>query len=318
MARNFGRTCALTLTGSNQQVVKGGGPTDLRVRFNIISHTLQAPNLAEIIVTNPSSETVALVQQEFSKLSLSAGYEDNSGIIFSGSVTQTQYGQKESGFTDTLLRIWASDSDLGYNNAVVNTTLAAGATPQDVVNICLQALAKYGITMGQVTGVDLSTPKFPRPYVLAGMARDYLREVATSKQATFHIYNSQLNIIGKDAAKSDPPIVLSADTGMIGQPIQTVAGIIVQCLINSAIQVGGNVKIDPSSIVKTQFSNTTLQTSDLDQQKLLAKQGVTSGTYKVLHIETEGDTRGQPWYHILTCIGTGGSLNSIQAGLGYS
>ena len=57
---------------------------------------------------------------------------------------------------------------------------------------------------------------------------------------------------------------------------------------------------------------------------LLENQGVADGVYRVLQIRTEGDTRGNPWFMDLTCIGaTTGTLNNQQQdyfdpGLGLS
>ena len=322
MSRNWLRQAYVELSGSKtgggSKVVSGGRQNDLRIRFQVISKTVQTLGSAEIIITNPSKNTVSRIQQEFTKISLYAGYEDpGAALIFSGSITETQWGEKEGG-TDRLLRIWSADGDTGYNQARVSKTLSNGATPQTVVDTCLESLKPFGIEMGQVLGVDLSQPKFPRGYVVAGMARDFLREVATSKKATFNLNGGKLNIVGRNASVQDSGVTLNAATGMIGQPIQTPQGIIVQSLINPAIVVDTNVKIASSSIIKPNVQDSSLRNEDAQLATNLSGQGETDGTYRVLHIETEGDTRGPPWTMTLTCIGAyTGAPNVIQAGLGY-
>lgn len=323
MSENWLRQCYVSLSGSktggSDKVVSGGGPNDLRVRFQVISSTLQSLGSAEIIITNPSPNTVARVQQEFTQIALYAGYQDpGAALIFSGSITETQWGEKEGG-TDKLLRIWAADGDKGYNQARVSKTLAAGSTPQTIVDASLEALKPFGVTMGQVVGVDLSSPQFPRGYILAGMARDYLREVATTKKATFNLNGGKLNIVGRTAQGQSSGVTLNAQTGMIGQPIQTPQGIIVQCLINPAIMVDSTVAIKSSSIIAPNVKDASLRNEDADLQTNLANQGATDGTYRVLHVEAEGDTRGPPWTMTLTCLGSvTGAPNIIQAGLGYA
>ena len=320
MSQNWLRTCTLSASGSSGSggSVTGGGPTDLRVRFNIESHTLQAPDQACFIITNPGQQTVAAFQQEFATVMFTAGYEDNpDGLIFKGSIIQSQYGEIEN-LTDRLLRVWCANSDLAYNQAHVNSTLAAGSTPQNIVDTCLQSLGQFGVTLGQIVGVDLSQPTFPRAYPLSGMARDFLREVALSKNATFSINNDLLNMFGKNAASSSTGIQVNANTGMVGTAISTIEGVKVKMLINSAVQVNSNIQLDPSTLISPVFSGTVpLQTNAQDQIKEFSNQINASGQYRVLHILHEGDTRGGEWFQTLTCIGAGQQLNNTQVGLGY-
>ena len=50
----------------------------------------------------------------------------------------------------------------------------------------------------------------------------------------------------------------------------------------------------------------------------LANQLNANGEYRVLHILTTGDTRGNDWTMKLTTLGVGQGVNTTQAGLGYS
>lgn len=319
MSRNWLRTCQITVNG---ETIDFSAPNALRVQFQTISHTQQALSSAQIVITNPARSTVAKFQKESSKVSLLCGYEGGSpGLIFSGDITRYQFGEKVNGYTDELLRIWARDGDGAYNQAKVNQSLAAGHTPQDIVNVSLKAMQPFGITMGQIVGVDLSQPKFPRGAAYVGLARDYLREIATNFGATWNINGGKLNFIAKGAPTPGGPVVLNAKTGMIGQPIVTVQGILVSCFINSAINVDTMIKIDTKSLVNTTVTNAGVdQTfSDADMQSQLASIGASDGQYRVLHVETNGDTRGNSWTMDLTCIGAfTGALNSNQVGLGYS
>lgn len=321
MGQNFLRSCSLSLSGASggATIVNGGGETDLRVAFQVESHTLQSPDLAQFVIFNASQSTAAKVQKEFTEVSFSAGYASNVGQIFKGSIVETQYGEKVEGFTTTLLRIWWANSDLAYNQARVNQTLAAGHTPQDIVDTCLKAMQPYGVTMGQVLGVDLSQPRFPRGATLVGMARDYLREIAMTKGATYTLSNSQLSIIAKDATISsgNGPTVLSAQTGMLEQPIQRPEGVIVKCLINPAITVNSLVQIK-SNIISPSINGSPVLPDLTTQKGLLDNQLSSDGVYRVLHVQIDGDTRGPDWTMTLTTIGNGQKTNTVQAGLGYS
>ena len=179
----------------------------------------------------------------------------------------------------------------------------------------------FGVSMGIVAGVDLSQPRFPRGYVMAGMARDYLREVATSKQATFDLTGSKLNIVARGARTPGGAITLTPTNGLIGWPTVRPDGIIASCLIDPRIQVHSMVQLDASSIAGTKVTNASVNDADSQLATTLKGLGAADGTYRVLHIRTEGDTRGgpgSPWTMELTCLGAfTGTGNSVQAGLGY-
>ena len=307
-------------TGSG---VAGGKTLDLsqlRCRFECVSRTTQELAAANIIVSNVGRSTYSQFGQEYTKITLSCGYEGGpTGIIFSGTITQVEYGEHENN-TDTLLRIWARDGDQASNQGVINTTLAKGSTPKDIVDRCLQAFAPFGVTMGQVVGVDLTAQKFSRAYPLAGLAREYMREVATSLGATWNINGGKLNLIAKGVQTPGSPIVLNANTGLVGWPIQTVQGIMVRSLINPAITVDCNIQLDAKSIAQTTVVNANVSQSGDDAilKQNLEALGVNDGVYRVLYIKTTGDSRGRDWYMDLTCIGsfTGvGNINQVNAGL---
>ena len=321
MSQQFLRTATLSL-GSGAATINAGGPNDLRLQFAVESHTSQSPSKAQIVLTNASASTAAKFIKEFTALSLSAGYEGNSGPIFSGTIVETQYGERINDFTDTLLRIWCSGADFAYNQSRVSTTLAAGSTPQDMVNTCLQSMAQYGVTMGQVAGIDLSGPTFPRGVTMMGMTRDFLREIALSKGATWTINNGKLDFIGKNATPQSSGIVISAATGMLGQCILRQTGVIVRVRINPALQINTVVTLN-AEIVSTTIQNTEFAAfggpTPADQMNLL-NQTNSSNKYRVLAMKTTGDSRGGPWETELTLLGVGQQPNQAQlsAGLGSS
>ncbi len=253
VSRNWLRECHL-IVGDNSG--KGLDLGNLRVRFETISHTNQELASAQIVVTNPSRNTAAKVQSEFTKVVLKCGYQGgNVGPIFSGTIVETQWGEKENNYTDELLRIWARDGDAGYNQAQTlqlwprARPLRTSSTPRS--RPCSPSASRWAKSIG----IDLSQPKFPRGYVLTGMVRDFLREVATSKGATWNLNGGKLNMIAKGADVGGGTVVLNANTGMIGQPIERPQGIIVNCLINPAIAVDSRVQIDQRSIVQPKIQN---------------------------------------------------------------
>ena len=99
---------------------RGAGPVELSFSFEIKRNDASSPNTATIKVMNASAETASMVQKEFTRVVLQAGYEGNYGVIFHGNLVRAKWGK--SGGVDTVLNLTAADGDQAYNFAVVNTT----------------------------------------------------------------------------------------------------------------------------------------------------------------------------------------------------
>ena len=267
MAANFLRTCTLSLIGGSSRVIKGGGLTDLDIVFDIKATTLQAPNAASFRVFNPSQDTIAAFKnKEFKTVQFSAGYEDHSGIIYYGDIMQSRAGRDN--IVDGYLDIFCADAGNGYQQARVSKTLAAGYTPRDRLQVALDALAPFGITLRTVN-VDLSQPKYPRGAAIAGMARDVIRSVALSAGAVWSIQDGKhLDIIDHTKPTPGPTKwVLNSGSGMVGMPEQTENGILVRSLLNPAWGVNDLVQVDQEAINTAERDNNYLYGSaDIGQR----------------------------------------------------
>jgi len=305
LAQQWIRKIALTVGGGALDL------SDLRIRFYAKHKTTQSPYTAEITVTNPSSSTAQrLLAKEFTTVELSAGYEEgNFGPIFKGEIKQCIKGREGQQFTDTYVTIYASTNDSAYNFAHVNKTLKAGSTHKDMFDACVEAMKKFGATGGKAPDV-LAQMKFARGVPMFGMARDYLRMIAQSHEGNWHLdTNGKVDLkLDKDPGEGTT-VVLNSETGLIGMPRQTQVGIYVTALINPNLHIGGILEINESSITR---AAPNLSTGGDAQNAFLQRQGASDGFYKVWGIDWEGDTRGQPWYAHIVCLGRSAQPNQAQ------
>lgn len=291
------RRCNLVVAGEGQGLDLSG----LRIVFKISKKDAQTPNKALIVVYNLQADTAKRIRNEFTRVILQAGYESNYGVIFDGTIKQVRLG-KENG-TDTYLEINAGDGDLAYNFAVVNTTLAAGATQADQIGAVSRAMQDKGTQGGFID--TLPAQRLPRGKVMYGMARNYLRQSCVSSDASWSIQNGQLQVIRQDGLLPDQAVVLTSKTGLVGTPEQTNDGIKARCLLNPMLKIGARVQIDESLIQESRLpesskNNAANQPAPLDRD----------GMYKLLTIDYSGDTRGNDWYCDFVGIGldvTGGA-----------
>ena len=284
---------------------EGGGKTlnlsDFRCRFSIRQFTSQTVNEADIRITNLGPKTAKLFvskDSEFKKITVTAGYQENNGIVFTGNITQARYGKESP--TDTFLDIFAADNDRSHNFAVVNKTFAAGSTLKDHWDEMTKQMVALGAKQGQIVGVDLTQVKFPRATTIFGMARDVGRNIAKTMYADFSSVHGEIHLVHKDAALPGGPVEVNSQTGMIGSAIQTINGIMVRILINPQIKVMTLIHLNEATVLPAMLTRDI--GGDVSQAAGQITPLADDGIYKVLQVNVTGDTRGNPWYMDLSCV----------------
>lgn len=231
MGEQYIRNWSLTVDGNSGGLEFG----NLRCRF----HIMKARSSGQI-TWRPRLRTCRrrppkrLLDKEFSKVSLSAGYRGNATEIFNGQIYQIRYGRETP--TDTYLTINAQDGGRGYKYAAVNKTLKSGSTGRDVYNALAEAMKPYDIVQGEVSK-KLDELKFPRPVVLFGNARRHLRWLAGTIEGMWWIQDGKLDLMHKDRVERRPSCRCECLDRHDRAPEQTQNGIIVRALINPRIAV---------------------------------------------------------------------------------
>jgi hypothetical protein len=284
--------------------VEVGGITvnpELRVRFIAKQRTLQSPATLELTVTNVKYSTAHALRSMVGKtIRLSAGYQDNIGLLFSGTVAKVLAQVRENP-TDTAVTFWASAGQLAYRYGHVNKTLKGGATGLDVYNTLLEALKPFGIVRGNIPAEALKKIQFPRAHVLYGDVKRHMRKLAQDVNGQFHIGNTgDLNITPADSQGSGQVVKINVTTGMIGLPIEQEIGIIVTFLINPEVHLNGLVKINNSDIqegaARLVFTEEGSGAIDPSQSSAFQNLRADDGIYKVVGLTWFGDSRGENWY----------------------
>lgn len=313
MTVNWMRKCSLIVANDAGEGLELSG---LKISFNISRPDISYPATAMFKIYNLSRNTNSRIRQnEFTQIKFVAGYQENFGLIFSGQIQYSYSGRENP--TDTYVVIQAADSDQAHNFAVMNTTLAAGYTQQDVHSALMKPIGVYDIVAGATP--EFTTTKAPRGKPMFGMHRDEVSSLAAQCKATWRYENGCLQMVPENAYLADA-IVLNAQTGLIGMPEQTInGGINVKCLINPNIQLDTLIRLDNKSINQVGLSNQEIATgstagASVQQPAVLDM----DGDYIVKNIAFYGDTRGNPFYQDMICIAKGGAglLNqsTIRAG----
>lgn len=266
--KQFGRQLRLRL-GNAQESIE---ITQLRVTFEV-SKTLRAePNPAKISVYNLNMSHInALVAKQYDRVSLAVGYEDLR-VIYVGDIVDIEVVRSD---LDFIVKMECGDGFVDYSQAMVNTTLVAGASDKDVLD-------KVAESMRRTQKGVVSLPKeriLPRGKVLTGNAREALNKIGKNHDADWSIQDGNLTVLPKSKVLADHEgFVLSQETGLIGSPEKTDSGLKVSCLLNPSLRIGGLLRV----------------------QSILP--GV-SGDYKINELTHTGDLLGDQWLTVAICVG---------------
>jgi hypothetical protein len=299
----FNRYCSLTLTNASNDVLE---LSDFRIQFHIKQSDCDTPNTAVIRVYNLSLATIQQLVTGFYGVILTAGYQENFGIVFLGNVKQYKIGKENN--IDRYLDIFAADGDSVYTSGMMSTVIAPdtpapAALQQMTANVYFPPLKNP-----QPVPVDPYAPSpidnpfggtLPRGKVVYGLMRTQLRQFSKTLGARWYFSNGRVVVVPNASYRDTGQIVvLTGETGLIGYPEATEQGIEFVCLIDPRIQIGGLAQLD-NNLVQQHH----VLAPGWPSWGSLAFPGVTSsdGLYRILALDYEGDTRGQPWY--AKCVG---------------
>jgi hypothetical protein len=299
--------------------------SELRIKFNVVNADVESPNSCAIRVYNLSEATMTKVcgganRGEFNRVSLNAGYSNgNYGVIFEGTIKQFRIGRENP--TTSYLDIFAADADVGYNQAVVNAAIAAGATPLDALKVGTKSMSDVQAKeIKRLTGVapngdpiSLDASSFTvtkqnvpslRGQVLFGMARVRMRHLANTLDVSWSIQNGKVVLLDNKGYRDDQIVEINIATGMIGMPEQTDGGIRVKCLLNSRLRIGGLIKLNNKEIIQLLQKDPNAAPIPYNQWSGFQHNAPISadGYYRMYVVEHEGDTRGNVWHSDLVCL----------------
>jgi hypothetical protein len=285
--------------GRVAQVLIGKGGTgllveNLRITFEVTKTVDATPNAAVIKIYNLHPDNEAKIKTEFDEVLLSAGYHGAVRMVFRGNIKHVyRYREKN----EIITEIDAGDGDRDFLGAVINETLAAGTTVNQLVDRAVGTFT--GGTKKGVTQVD--DRQRLRGKVVSGNTRTVLGNIARESGAAWSIQDGQLQIVKTNGLLPGTAFVLTSETGMLGAPEVNDKGIAVKCLLNPQIGANTAIKLDNNGI-KAKRQKALALAKKIEKEKDPVRLDP-DGIYKVLKVTHKGDTRGADWTSEIECIG---------------
>lgn len=274
---NFKRAYALKIGGADFSAQD--------VSFSVKKTTEKDPNTAEIKVYNLSRETRAKLQDVATPVMLSAGYEGNVGVIFSGETKTISHEQEGADVVTTLV---CGDGSRAYRFARANFTLGPGTSNVDVLKRLADTFVAEGAGRGNLDQFLASTAfkriTYPRGFTASGLTREIfdqvLRSSRTSKSEkdalTWSFQNQAIQVITSSGTFNALGPLLSADTGLIGSP-----------KVSAPEKLKGRHVVEATSLLVHQVvcgGAVSVRSRDV------------TGEFKIRRLEHKGNNAGADWY----------------------
>lgn len=257
----------------------------LRINFKVEKSLVGYPNLGNIKLTNLSESSRNKIEEEGLRVQLFAGYEDTgSPLLFDGDIINIVHLKQG---TDWISEIFAADGVNILGSATINTTLAAGATTDQIYNTLIGEM--QGISKGVTEGLrNCLTGKrsLLRSLQLSGNIKDWLDKIAEDCGFEYSINDGVIETTATGFPLSDvPPVIINQAGGMIGSPERTEIGINVKNALLPDLKLGRTIKVESIS--------TKINVGNLFFRKVPPIKN--KGVYRIDKLIHVGDTRGNNW-----------------------
>ena len=225
-----------------------------------------------------------MIDGEDPLLILSAGYENNIGLIFRGRKRNVFINKVSE---DRVITIYAADGGKDWDSAIYNKTSTADLKLKDIVLELFNTFNETGdVTVGSIEGIDIPADKL-LGQSLSGSSKDILDILAQDYKFQWSIQDGELILTKEDSALTTlDSVLVSQSTGMIGSPAVTEIGADVTSLMNP--------KLLPDRLFTIESVSNEVSLSNLQFRKI--KRTSAEGSYRAFEVIFTGDTHGNQWF----------------------
>jgi len=264
----------------------------LRVVFEITKTLRSSLNTAVIKIYNLNPDNEGKIKGEFTEVLFNVGYQGAALLVFRGQIRNVS---TYPAGTDRITEIHAADGERDARKSIVNFTLAAGTTTEQLVDKLTESFETT--KKGQIVIKDQARA---RGRVVSGMAVDVLHAVANDSNASWSIQDGRLDIVEADSTLPTEAIVIRPDTGELAAPEVDDKGVKVTSLLNPRIRCNGKIKIDNHelklAVVKQRERQPGAKPSPKTPKSKHLARTDPDGIYKVYKVVHKGDTRRTEWF----------------------
>ncbi len=291
----FGRNYKLTIKSS-------GGSEDLtfsppmQITFGIEGIPNNHDALGRITIYGVSQETRSRIYREYDSITLSAGYNDDIGVIFHGQINNFETGRDG---VNTYIRFYCRAFFRNRENAFISKSWGEN-TP--VLEMVRDAAETLGLSL-EIIGDFSDLPLAIKGKTRCVNSKDFLIELSDNYDFSHYFDGSKLVISRHGASREHVIHEISQNNGMEGAPRFYLQSLEVDVKLNHLIKPADEIKIYRAY---DQFNFSAMYYTSY--RELISK-----GEFTVLSISHNGDFYHDEWKTtIKSLLQTGGAASGTQ------
>ena len=291
----------------NSAILIGPQGSDFRIDFRINKTRASSPNTSSIEIYNLSRETRDMIDSEFDRVTLEAGYQGETpvgqqgfwGVIFDGWANKVTHTRSPSG--DIITSLTCIDGGVDWANSRVNYTYETGTLYVDMMR---DVVSKMNLVkLGDVSTVPLKRVPRGRSRTVTGTGRKALDELCRATNCRWTINNNVVEIVNNNTGIKDSQSipVISSDTGMVGSPSKTEKGILVRTLLHPRLEPNRFVEVIDDLIGTGRNSRDGIR-----KKSKTSENENSSNIYRINSVAFRGSNYSNEFYCDLNCQSSDG------------
>lgn len=232
---------------------------DLRIEFNIEKDVRLDPNKGEIRIYNLNKEHEQAFAFRYDiagvnyggKVTLYAGYRGEAKQIFEGNIVRA-YTEPNGGDRVTYLQVMHLVQNMA--GGVANRSFPAGTKQGNILSYIFDLFSDVSLSTDQRNSVNNLTAglELKNSETVQGSAVQELKKFSNRFKDKVKIFFDENGpqILGPGESNGDEVIIISKETGLMGNPSITDVGAVIRMRLNPGIRNGTPIEVD-SEIIKS-------------------------------------------------------------------
>lgn len=274
MSRLFSRRWKVTV-GANSAI----STADLRITFKARRTLEKEPNTLNLQITNLSENSRGKLNAKALPVILEAGYEGNTGVIFSGDSRTIDHIRDGA---DWATKISCGDGEQAYTFTRVNESFGPNYSVAEAIRTVAGKLQINTGNLEDMLAGPLAITTFKHGYAAFGPASQVFDKLIAAAGLRWSIQNGAIQVRRKDAPVQATAFRLSAESGLLGSPEYAAPDkkkgptvLKVKALLNPKLLPGYIVALDANTV---------------------------KGEFLMRTVEHQGDSHGADWFTLLECV----------------
>ena len=216
----FGRKVSVTVALPKKGSLVEPGDTlvtfqDFKIVFEVEQNLNKEPNTAFISIYNLNSSQREDLSEKGSKVILSAGYNDNFDVLFTGDLVRA-VSRKDG--PDFITEIECKDSQRTIAHSSTRKSFRGGIKVKRVINHLIESMELKSTANTKILLQEIKS-EYTNGKVLSGKSSGMLDKILKDQGMEWSVQNGRLQILRFGGVNDPVPVItLSKDNGLVGSP----------------------------------------------------------------------------------------------------